>query len=55
MHFGKAIEADLEAAVDPGKRKKPLSKTEIVRRRQMVFAKWFDEEPEKKFRDPAKR
>jgi hypothetical protein len=54
MHFGRGIEADLEKAMDLGKRKKPLSEAERKRRREDVFARWFDEKPERKYRDPAK-
>jgi hypothetical protein len=54
MYFGKGIEADLEKAMDPGKRKKPLSETERRRRREAVFERWFDEKIERKFRDPMK-
>jgi hypothetical protein len=54
MHLGKGIESDLEKSMDTGKRKKPLSETEKTRRREQVFERWFDEKPEKKFRDPRK-
>lgn len=54
MYFGKNIESDLEKAMDQGKRKKPLSEAERRRRRETVFQRWFDEKPERKFRDPMK-
>lgn len=54
MHFGRGVEADLEKSMDLGKRKKPLSEAERKRRREEVFARWFDEKPERKFRDPVK-
>lgn len=40
--------------MDAGKRKKPLSEAERKRRREEVFERWFDEKPERKFRDPMK-
>lgn len=54
MHFGKGIESDLDAAMDIGKRKKPLSRPEMQRRRDQVFERWFGEKQERKFRDPMK-
>jgi hypothetical protein len=54
MHFGRAIEIDLEKAMETGKRKKPLTETERQRRRDAVFERWFDEKKERKFRDPMK-
>jgi hypothetical protein len=54
MHFGRGLENDLEKAMDLGKRKKPLTETERVSRREKVFERWFDEKIERRFRDPAK-
>lgn len=54
MHFGRGLDRDLEKAMDPGKRKKPLTEIERTRRRNAVFERWFDEKQEQKFRDPMK-
>jgi hypothetical protein len=54
MYFGQGLDADLERAMDPGKRKKGLSNIEKENRRRQVFERWFDKKIERKYRDPMK-
>jgi cytochrome P450 len=53
MLFGQALEKDLSRAMDPGKRKKPLTEYEKGRRSREVFSRWFNKRIEQKYRDPA--
>jgi hypothetical protein len=54
MHFGRGLEADLDKALDQGKRKKPFTATERARKRAEVFERWFDEKQSRQFRDPQR-
>lgn len=53
MHFGQAVEADMEAAVKVGKNRKSLSEAEYTRRRMAVLNGYLGTTPVKQFRDPV--
>lgn len=53
MHFGQALETDMEAATQQGKRKKAMSDSERTRRRMTVLHQYLGIEQKRQFRDPA--
>lgn len=56
MHFGSSLESALEQAVKQGKRKKPLSESQMRQKIDATLTRWLGTGAiEKKYRDPAEK